>query len=74
MFSLICAWTKDWFNIRDAGDLRRYRAHYDVTVMNENQLHFQILSFKQMIVKMSFPNTCSAGPMDIQDTQLMFVD
>ena len=34
MFSLISAWTKDWVNNRDAGDLRRHRAHYDVTVMN----------------------------------------
>ena len=33
MFSLICAWTNGWANIRDAGDLRRHRAHYDVTVM-----------------------------------------
>ena len=33
MFSLICAWTNTWANDRDAGDLRRYRAHYDVTVM-----------------------------------------
>ena len=33
MFSLICAWTNSWANKRDAGDLRRHRAHYDVTVM-----------------------------------------
>ena len=33
MFSLICAWTNDWANNRNAGDLRRYRARYDVTVM-----------------------------------------
>ena len=33
MFSLICAWTNGWVNNREAGDLRRYRAHYDVTVM-----------------------------------------
>ena len=33
MFSLICVWTNGWVNNRDAGDLRRYRAHYDVTVM-----------------------------------------
>ena len=32
-FSLICAWTGNWVKIQDAGDLRRYRAHYDVTVM-----------------------------------------
>ena len=31
MLSLICAWTKDWVNSRDAGDLRHHRAHYDVT-------------------------------------------
>ena len=34
MFSLICAWTNDWANNRQAGDLRRNHAHYDATVMN----------------------------------------
>ena len=34
MFSLICSWTNSWTNNEDAGDLRRHRAHYDVTVMN----------------------------------------
>ena len=33
MFSLICAWTNGWVNNRDADDLRRHRAHYDVIVM-----------------------------------------
>ena len=33
MFSLICAWTNGWVNTRVAGDLRRNRAHYNVTVM-----------------------------------------
>ena len=33
MFSLICVWINGWVNNRAAGDLRRYRAHYDVTVM-----------------------------------------
>ena len=32
-FSLICAWISDWVNNREAGDLRRYRAHCDVIVM-----------------------------------------
>ena len=27
-------WINDWVNNRDAGDLRRYHAHYDVIVMN----------------------------------------
>ena len=33
MISLIWAWTDSWANNGDAGDLRRYRAHYDVIVM-----------------------------------------
>ena len=33
MFSLIYVWINDWVNNREAGDLRRYRAHYDVIVM-----------------------------------------
>ena len=34
MFSLICARTNGLANHQDAGDLRRHRAHYDVTVTN----------------------------------------
>ena len=33
MFSVICVWINGWVNNREAGDLRRYCAHYDVTVM-----------------------------------------
>ena len=33
MLSLICVWRNGWVNNREAGDLRRHRAHYDVTVM-----------------------------------------
>ena len=33
-FFFICAWTNGWVSNRDADDLRRHRAHYDVTVMN----------------------------------------
>ena len=32
-FSLICAWTNHLTNNRDADDLKRHRAHHDVTVM-----------------------------------------
>ena len=37
MFSLICVWINGWVNNREAGDLKRYRGHYDVTVMNESR-------------------------------------
>ena len=33
MSSLICTWTNGWVNNREAGNLRRRRTHYDVTVM-----------------------------------------
>ena len=33
MFSLICVWINGWVNNPEAGDLSRYRAHYDVIVM-----------------------------------------
>ena len=35
MFPLICALIYGWVNNREAGDLRRYRAQYDVIVMKE---------------------------------------
>ena len=33
MFYLICGWINGWANNCQAGDLRRYCGHYDVTVM-----------------------------------------
>ena len=40
MFSLICVWINDWVNNRKAGDLRRYRAHYDVIIMKMHGVPF----------------------------------
>ena len=45
MFSLICTWINAWVNNREAGDLRRHSAHYDVTVMiwtNDHLAHLSI--------------------------------
>ena len=39
VFSLICAWINGWVNNREAGDIRRYRTHYDVIVMNHRKPH-----------------------------------
>ena len=33
MFFFIYAWMNTWVNNREAGDLRHYRVHYDVTIM-----------------------------------------
>ena len=38
MYSLICVWIKGWVNNGEACDLRCYRTHYDVTVM-QNMHH-----------------------------------
>ena len=43
MFPLIGAWTNGWLNNRDAGDLRRHRAHY----CNEQRIIFLSASFKK---------------------------
>ena len=61
MFLLICAWRNGWVNNREAGDLRRHRTHYDVTVMmwpsttavqltdQKIQKHFLSLPHKQAL-------------------------
>ena len=36
VFSFICAWINGWVKNREAGDLRRHYAHYDVIVMKSN--------------------------------------
>ena len=45
MFSLISAWTNGWLNNRNAGDLRRHRAHYDViaTELRNNNAYIVLL-------------------------------
>ena len=43
MFSLICVCINGWVNNREAGDLRRYRAHHDVIVM----IPFKIMNAKR---------------------------
>ena len=52
MFSLICVWINDWVNNREAGDLRRYRAHYDVIVMI--RVLFIMLSIKAQLFQDAF--------------------
>ena len=59
MFSLICVWINGWVNNGEAGDLRRYRAHYYVTVM---QYSFRIMptfhpKAMQFLQKISSRNT-----------------
>ena len=55
-FSLICVGMNGWVNNREAGDLRHYRAHYAVTIMNTG--HCNILRteyFKSHYIYPSYP-------------------
>ena len=42
IFSLTCVWINGWVNNREAGDLRRYLAHYDVTVKHIGLTHWRM--------------------------------
>ena len=39
-----CSWIHGWVNNRDAGDLRRHRDGYDVTVIDKNTFDYAKLS------------------------------
>ena len=59
MFSLICAWINGWVNNRDAGDLRRHGAKYDVIVMQWMCLHALLTG---VVSGGKHPSTCVSGP------------
>ena len=52
MFSLIWAGANGWVNNRDAGDLRRHRAHYDVIVMETLIISFLQVQTKHIVWQM----------------------
>ena len=56
MFSLISTWINGWVNNREAGDLRRHHAHYDVIVIKsrENGLEVKKLSLSKDMVSTKF--------------------
>ena len=57
MFSVICAWINSWVNNREAGDLRRHRAHYDVIVMTKKCLKYfskEVLNNISLIIYTNF--------------------
>ena len=75
MFSLICVWINGWLNHREASDLRRYRPHYDASVMiisthlcygrNMMQFHgsiLNVLSFLESLRIVSYMLICFSPP------------
>ena len=64
VFSLICAWINGWVNNREAGDLRRHRAHYDVIVMSI--MEFPILVRRHFYIESTPPPWRFCGYLGIQ--------
>ena len=52
MFSFISVWINGWVNNREAGDLRRYHAHYDVIVITHGLK--RLFHYTQKVVKFSW--------------------
>ena len=68
MFHLIYAWINGWVNNRDTGDLRRHRAHDDVTVIifQDPYLHLTTLIFQCLyFILVAAQFICSLWP-DLQ--------
>ena len=57
VLSLICAWTNGWVNNRGSGDLRRHRAHNDVTVMLSVLFYCHFRSKKFHVLSKSTTNS-----------------
>ena len=51
MFSLICSWINGWVNNREAGDLIRHRAHYDITAMRPTNSETFLFHISACIIK-----------------------
>ena len=68
MFSLICVWINGWVNNREAGDLRRYGAHYDVTVMTQSGVFAHRVERSSTIVPMLRPSALRVNT----ETELLF--
>ena len=60
MFSLICARINGWVNNGKSGDLRRHRAHYDVTVMFSESVRRHLLAKRHKIAQIISTNNTSA--------------
>ena len=59
LWTISDAWINCWVNNRVAGDLRRYRAHYDVTVMQDCNIRRHQFTYE------NFPVTLSIYPVKV---------
>ena len=66
MSSWIYVWINDWGNNREAGDLRRYRAHYGVIVKNWDYFVHSIAKWNLMCWLLSLTMTFVGEMNEIQ--------
>ena len=71
LVSLICAWIHDWVNNGEVCDLRRHRAHYDITVMTIllTLIFLPRLPSTNCLAMSSQPSPLSASGMSPSDSQ-----
>ena len=67
MFTLICARINGWVNNREAGDLRRQGAHYDVIVLIFSHLHCKFFLNTRELCQ---PFECDIATKDRQSVAL----
>ena len=70
MFSLICAWINRWVNTREAGDLRRNRAHYDAIVMFHEEIEHGCISYFHSFIQKASSRKRSITPICILTTSI----
>ena len=58
-FSLICAWTNGWANNRNAAELRRHGAHYDVIVVTSMDVLLLSKCFSPSWTQREYRRICS---------------
>ena len=77
MLSLICARTNGWLYNGDSGDLRRHRAHYDVTVMIQHLFCWETVcinfTFRSQVTSQYLNQWCLSLLTHICDTRPRWV-
>ena len=73
MFSLICAWINARVNNREAGDLRRYRPYYDVTIMHTLDQSLCSLGTEDRIIRECYWCPGSLSRQTISSQYIFFI-
>ena len=76
VFSLICVWINGWVNNRDAGDSKRNRPHYDVSVMCSQHIYLPACfsSTHEILIKQIYRTLVSGSSLIMEaNIHLLFL-